>query len=129
LISAQKQRGSPLQRVSAWRLDFFLEHWVKNYGYLGGKAPKIFFFSSNCGIWANSLHCKGALSCFFNKFLDDHLHNCCDSKMLRFVLNFEFWSFEFVSDFGFSASDLVAAERSEAAPKSLCPSWPLGLWL
>jgi len=36
--------------------------------------------------------------------------------MLRFVLNFEFWSFEFVSDFGFSASDLVAAERSEAAP-------------
>jgi hypothetical protein len=46
--------------------------------------------------------------------------------MLRFVLNFEFWSFEFVSDFGFlsavvladSASDLVAAERSEAAPSS-----------
>jgi hypothetical protein len=49
------------------------------------------------------LHCKGALSCFFNKFLDDHLHNCCGSKMLRFVLNFEFRSFEFVSDFGFSA--------------------------
>jgi len=65
------------------------------------------------------MHCKGALSCFFNKFLDDHLHNCCDSKMLRFVLNFEFWSFEFVSDFGFSASDLVAAERSEAAPSFL----------
>jgi len=42
--------------------------------------------------------------------------------MLRFVLNFEFWSFEFVSDFGFSALDLVAAERSEAAPS------PLWLW-
>ena len=45
--------------------------------------------------------------------------------MLRFVSNFEFWSFEFVLDFhrkvscgGFSASDLVAAEQSEAAPSS-----------
>ena len=70
----------------------------------------------------SSLYYKGVTSCFFNKFLDDHLHNCCDSKMLRFVLNFEFWSFEFVSDFGFSASDLVAAERSEAAPR---PLWPI----
>ena len=64
----------------------------------------------------NSLYCKGVLSCVFDKFLQDYLHNSCDSKMLRFVLNFEFWSFEFVSDFGFSISDLVAAERSEAAP-------------
>ena len=47
--------------------------------------------------------------------------------MLRFVLNFEFWSFEFVSDFGFSASDLVAAEQSEAAPRTLCPLWQISL--
>jgi len=32
------------------------------------------------------------------------------------VLNFVFWSFEFVSDLGFRASDLVAAEQREAAP-------------
>src|SRR3990170_2139638 len=65
------------------------------------------------------LYCKGALSCFFDKFLQDYLHNSCDSKMLRFVLNFEFLSFEFVSHFEFTASDLVAAEQSEAAPSSL----------
>jgi len=44
LISAQKQGKSSLQLVLACRLDFFLEHWVKNYAYLGGKAPKIFSF-------------------------------------------------------------------------------------
>jgi hypothetical protein len=31
-----------------------------------------------------------------------------EQSLLRFVLNFEFRSFGFVSDFGFSASDLVA---------------------
>jgi hypothetical protein len=32
---------SSLQRALAGPLVFFLEHRVKNYGYLGGKAPKI----------------------------------------------------------------------------------------
>jgi hypothetical protein len=39
--------------------------------------------------------------------------------MLQFVLNFEFWSFEFVSDFGFSASHLVAAEGRDVLSVAL----------
>jgi len=78
-------------------------------GIIPIRPPPARQWIEDCRLLIISLYCKGALSCFFNKFLDDHLHNCCDSKMLRFVLNFEFWSFEFVSDFGFSASDLAAA--------------------
>ena len=72
------------------------------------------------------LYCKGALSCFFDKFLQDYLHNSCDSKMLRFVLNFEFWSFEFVSDLVFR----IWLRLSEAKPRqALCGSSFASWWL
>lgn len=41
---------SSLQQVLAWRLVFFLEHRVKNYGYVGGKAPKIFSFNQTAEV-------------------------------------------------------------------------------
>jgi hypothetical protein len=44
-------------------------------------------------------------SCFLCFILHHCRHNSGDNKMLQRVLNFGFWSFEFVSDFGFSISD------------------------
>jgi hypothetical protein len=39
------------------------------------------------------------------------------------------WSFVFVSDLGFRASDLVAAERSEASPSSFVVTFELFMYL
>ena len=54
-------------------------------------------------------------SCFFCLILESGCLNHRRNKTLWFVLNFEFWSFRFVSSrragIGFSASDLLAAFR------------------
>jgi len=67
------------------------------------------------------LYYKPSTSCSLCLILESAGYNYRRNKVLRSFLKFEFSSFEFVSDFGFSASDLVAAERSEAAPSQPVP--------